>query len=90
MNQMSRMIVATIILIVTISVFIFSYAVSVMPIEYIVDALMDLSVILGIDGQINGTLGSLPYFLAGAVIIGVLLMFVWYFSMAHKEEYEQY
>jgi len=24
------------------------------------------------------------------VVVGVLLMFVWYFAMAHKEEYEQY
>ena len=89
MNPMTRMITATVILIVMITVFIFSYAVSVMPLEYVIDALVDLSNTLGIS-EIVPTLVSFPYFLAGAVVVGVLLMFVWYFAMAHKEEYEQY
>ena len=88
MNQMTRMIVATIMLITGICIFIFSYAVSVLPLEYVIDALVDLSNTLGIS-EINSTLVSFPYFLAGAVVIGVLLLFVWYFSIAHKEEYEQ-
>jgi len=88
-NPMTRMITATVILIVMITVFIFSYAVSVMPLEYVIDALVDLSNTLGIS-EIVPTLVSFPYFLAGAVVVGVLLMFVWYFAMAHKEEYEQY
>ena len=89
MNPMTRMIVATTTLIVMIAVFIFSYAISVMPLEYVIDALVDLSNTLGIS-EIVPTLVSFPYFLAGAVVIGVLLMFVWYFAVAHKEEYEQY
>lgn len=88
MNQMTRMIVATVTLIVGISVFIFAYAVSVLPLEYVIDALVDLSNTMGIS-EINPTLVSFPYFLAAAVVIGVLLLFVWYFAIAHKEEYEQ-
>lgn len=88
MNSMSRMIMATVILIVMCSIFIFSYAVTVLPLEYVIDALMDLANTLGIS-EINNTLGSFPYFLAGAVVVGILLMFVWFFAYAHKEEYEQ-
>jgi len=88
MNPMSRMIMATVILIVSCCVFIFSYAVVVMPLEYVTDALIDLANTLGIS-EINSTLGSFPYFLAGALVVGILLMFVWFFAYAHKEEYEQ-
>ena len=85
---MNRMIVATVVLIVTISVFIISFAVLSEPVGYIIDSLKGAHDETG--DEINGTLDLFPYFLGGAIVVGVLLMFVWYVAYGHKKEYERY
>lgn len=93
---MKRMIVGTVVAICTIALFIIGYTVIVIPLEYTVDTLQgtysDISDDMGWGDKndVNNTMGMLPYFLAGAVIVGILFTFVWLFAYAHKKEYEQY
>lgn len=88
---MKRMIIATVILIITVLVFIVSYALVVMPLEYTTDALSDTYSTLGFDdtAEVTGLMTNFPYFLAGGVIFGIFLVFIWYFAYAQKKEYEQ-
>jgi hypothetical protein len=94
MSRFSRMIIATVILILTVSVSWITYAIVVIPLEYTTDALQDsyteISDDMGWDDSddMNNSLGALPYFLAGGVVILTVLMFIWYFAVAHKKEYE--
>jgi hypothetical protein len=90
--NVKQMIVATAILIISIVVFIIAYVVLSCPVEYTVDALLDAypsSPSNGDVSEIENTMLTIPYMLAGAFIIGIGLLFVWYFAMAHKYEEEQ-
>jgi hypothetical protein len=87
-----EMILATIILIISIVVFIIAYITLAYPVEYTVDALLDAypsSPSNGDVSEIRSTMLTIPYFLVAAFAIGIFLLFVWYFAMAHKYEYEQ-
>jgi len=87
-----EMILATIILVISITVFIIGYIVLAYPVEYVVDALLDSYPSGGSSGdvsEIRPTMLTIPYFLAAAFVIGIFLLFVWYFAMAHKYEHEQ-
>ena len=89
---MREMMLATIILIISIVVFIVAYVVLAYPVEYTVDALLDAypsSPSNGDVSEIRPAMLSIPFFLAAAFIIGIGLLFVWFFAMAHKREYEQ-
>ena len=95
MSRFSRMIIATVILILTVAVAWVTYAVVVVPLEYTTDVLQDsyteISDDMGWDDtdEVNSGLGSLVYFLAAGVVFLTVLMFLWYFAVAHKKEYEQ-
>lgn len=95
MSSFSRMIIATVILILTISVAWITYAIVVIPLEYTTDALQDsytkISDDMGWDDadEVNRGLGSFVYFLAAGVVFLTVLMILWYFAVAHKKEYEQ-
>jgi len=86
------MFLATIILIISIVVFIIGYVVLSWPVEYLVDALIDSypsSPSNGDVSEIAPSLLTIPYFLAAAFIVGIFLLFVWFWAMAHKYEEEQ-
>jgi len=93
---MRRMLVATVLLIVVIAVFGISYAVISLPLEYTTEALQDsyedIATDMGWDDaeETNNNIGMNPYYLAAAVVFGVLLFFVWYFAYAQKKENERY
>lgn len=88
---MERMIIATVVLIVFIAVAIMTYSIVAMPLEYIIDALLDgFAAVGGETNNADSTLKSLPYFLAGSVIIAIGLMIVWFFAYAQKKEHEQW
>lgn len=87
MNPMSRMIIATVFLIVTIAGGWFAYSVIVLPLEYTTDALVDID--MADVNEIDPILKNLPYFLAAAYVVFVILVFIWYFAVAHKYEYER-
>lgn len=87
-----EMMLATIILIISIVVFIIAYVVLAYPVEYVVDALLDSypsSASNGDVSEIRPTMLLIPYFLVAAFAGGIFLLFVWFFAMAHKHEYEQ-
>jgi predicted membrane protein len=87
-----QMLLATIILIIGVVVFIISYIVLAWPVEYVVDSLIKCypsSPSNGDVSEIRPSLLTIPYFLTAAFVIGIFLLFVWYFAMAHKYEEEQ-
>lgn len=87
-----EMMLATIILIVSIVVFVIGYVVLAYPIEYVTDALLDSypsSPSNGDVSEIRNTMLSIPYFLAAAFGAGIILLFLWFFAIAHKYEYER-
>ena len=87
-----EMLLALIILIIGVVTFIICYVVLAYPVEYTVDALLDCypsSPSNGDVSEIRPTMLSIPYFLAGAFVIAIFLLFVWFFAMAHKYEEEQ-
>ena len=93
---MRRMLVATVLLIVVIAVFGISYAVISLPLEYTTEALQDsyedIATDMGWDDaeETNSNIGMNPYYLAAAVVFGVVLFFIWYFAYAQKNENERY
>lgn len=93
---MKRMLAATLILIVTSAVFILSSSITFIPLEYTIDPLMDSYDSLAENNswndadEVNNLMLMLPYFLAGGVFFGIMLLVLWYFSYAHKKEYERY
>jgi len=90
------MILATVILIVSVVVFGITYAVVVLPLEYTVDALQEAYTEISTEmgwtdaAEVNQGLGANTYFLAAAVVFGIILLFVWYFAYAQKFEHERY
>ena len=91
---MKRMMAAIVITCVSVAVFLISYAVLAWPLEYIVDGLIDVYPSIPNTGhsisEFNNVMISLVYFFAAAVLIGIILLFVWLFAFAHKKEFEQY
>jgi hypothetical protein len=93
---MKNMMLATVILIVTITVFAVSYAIVSLPLEYITDPLVNTYDSLAENNswddsdEVTNVLTMNPYFLAGGTVFGVLLLVVWYFAYAHKKEHERY
>lgn len=92
---MKRMVIATVIMILTIAVAIISYAIVVRPLEYTVDALQEAYTDISDDmewddtDEVNAQLGSLPYYLAGALVFLIFMVFLWYAIYGHKKEFEQ-
>jgi flagellar biosynthesis/type III secretory pathway M-ring protein FliF/YscJ len=90
------MLLATLIVIVSVAVFIMSYAVVVFPLEYTVDTLQESYEIIADNmswtdtTEVNNQLGMMPWFLAGSVAFGIILLIVWLFAWAQKKEYERY
>jgi hypothetical protein len=90
------MLAATLILIVTSSVFIISASVTFIPLEYTIDPLVDSYDSLAENNSwddsdnVNNLMIMLPYYLAGGVVFGIFLLVLWYFAYAHKKEYERY
>ena len=90
----NRMILGTIVLIVFIAVAIVTYTVVVMPLEYTVDSLQNSYVDVAADqgwsdgATVSNTMGLFPWFLAGALLFFILLMFLWFFVYAQKKEFE--
>lgn len=93
-SNYSRMIFATVILILTIAVSWMTYAIVVVPMEYTADALQDAYTVVSDDmgwddtERVNDGIGAIVWVFAAGVITLTVLMFVWYFAMAHKKEYE--
>lgn len=93
---MKRMLIATVILIVTCAVFIMSYAIVSWPVEYTTHTLQESYDIIAENMswtdsvEVKNTLGMMPYFLAAGIFIGILLLVIWYFVYAQKKEYERY
>lgn len=87
---MRRMLYGVVILIVLVSVFFISYAVIVLPMEYTIDALID-SYPTGMEYEsvFKNDVLTIPYYFVGAICVGIILLFVWFFSLAQKKEYEQ-
>ena len=96
MDSYGRMLFAVVIFIVMVAVTIISYSVVVIPTEYVTDTLQDSYTLVSDDmgwddtDEVNGLLGMIPYFLAGAVVTFIFLMCLWLFAIAHKKEYERY
>ena len=92
MGYSQRMIIATIILIMSVVTFIIGYIVLAWPVAYVTDALIDSypsGPITGSASEIrNGEIG-INYFLAVAFLGGIVLSFIWYWVYAHKRENEQ-
>ena len=93
---MKRMLLATVILIVTCAVFVMSYAIVSWPVEYTTQVLQDSYDVIAENmswtdtTEVQNTLGMMPYFLAGGILIGIILLIIWYFAYAQKKEYERY
>jgi len=93
-SNYGRMIMATVLIIITIGVGYATYAIVSWPLEYTVDAVQDAyDVITDQTGwedeeHFDQVTGSLPYFLAGAFMFMVFLLIIWYFVYAHKKEHE--
>lgn len=87
MNPMARLIVATVLLIVSVISGVFAYAVMVMPLEYTIDALVDVD--RADVNEVDDTLKSLPFYYAAVIVVFVILLFAWFFAVAHKYEYER-
>ena len=87
MNPMSRMIIATVIFIVSIVAGWLGYVVMVLPLEYTVDALVDID--LPDVNEVDSNLKVIPYFFAGAIIVYFVLLIIWFFAVAHKYEHER-
>ena len=97
MNYSSRMIIATIIVIISVVSFIIGYIVLSWPLACTTDALIDayptdpdMVKVVGSVDEIRGPLVQLNYFLAIAFIGGIVLTFIWFWVYAHKRENEQY
>jgi len=90
------MLVATVLLIVVVAVFGISYAVISLPLEYTTETLQDtyedIADDMGWDDgeETSNQLGMNPFYLAAAVVFGVVLFFIWYFAYAQKNENERY
>jgi fucose 4-O-acetylase-like acetyltransferase len=96
MGYTQRMIVATIIVIVSVVTFIIGYICLAWPLMYVTDALIDgwptganITQVVGSVEEIRNSETNLNYFLAAAFLIGIVLTFVWYWAYAHKRENEQ-
>lgn len=96
MAYTQRMIVATIILIISVVTFIIGYIVLSWPLMYITDALIDgypsgptITPVVGSVEEIRNSETNLNYFLAAAFLGGIVLCFIWFWVYAHKRENEQ-
>jgi uncharacterized membrane protein len=92
MQYAQRMIVATIITIISVVTFIIGYIVLAWPLAYITDALIDgypSGPVVGSVEEIRNSETNLNYFLAAAFLGGIILTFIWLWVYAHKREYEQ-
>lgn len=93
---MGRMIAAVIIFIVIISVFIMAYAIISLPMEYTADTLSDAYDDIATengwtDADEHKDMQILNlYFLAGTIVVAIILFIIWLFMYAQKQEYEQY
>jgi len=91
---MKRMVLAVIIATISIAVFIITYSVISWPLEYVVDALIDIYPSIPNTGHstedATNILLTLPFFLAMSVVIAIASMLIWLFAYAHKKEYERY
>jgi hypothetical protein len=90
------MVKATIIVIITVAVFIIGYIVLAWPVAYITDSLNkawptdpNAIRIVGSGAEIHNSEININYFLAAAFLGGIVLMFIWYWTYAHKRENEQ-
>jgi hypothetical protein len=91
-----RMILATIIVIISVVTFIIGYIVLAWPMAYITDALIKgypsgptITPIVGSVEEIRNSEVNLNYFLAAAFLGGIALTFIWFWAYAHKRENEQ-
>jgi hypothetical protein len=96
MEYAQRMILATIITIISVVTFIIGYVVLAWPLAYITDALNDAwptdpstVMVVGSGAEIRNSEINLNYFLAAAFLGGIALTFVWFWAYAHKRENEQ-
>lgn len=96
MMYAQRMIIATIIVIISVVTFIIGYVVIAWPLAYITDALIDgypsgpsITPVVGSVEEIRGSETNLNYFLAAAFLGGIVLTFIWFWVYAHKRENEQ-
>ena len=93
---MKRMLMGTVILIVVVAVFGISYSVIVLPLEYTTQALTDSYSDIASDNNwddvdsVSTGIKMSVYYLAGAVVFGVGLFFVWFLVYAQKKEHERY
>ena len=91
MNRMVPGVIFFLIMMLTLIIF---YAVFHLPLEYTVDSLNDAYEDISTDmgwtdsADVKGTLTVVVWSLAGAVAIGIILLFVYLYALAHKEEYE--
>jgi hypothetical protein len=97
---MNRMVPGVIFFILIIVTFIMFYAVFNMPLAYTVDSLNKAYVNISDDGaggvkdgwtapdEIKGTYQVIVWALAGACAVGIGLMFVYLYALAHKQEYD--
>lgn len=80
--------------IATIASFIIGYSVFVWPLEYIIDGLLDVYPSIPNPGhsvsEATNILTSLVWFFAIAVVFGILMIVVWMYAYAHKEEQERF
>lgn len=96
MEYAQRMIIATIIVIISVVTFIIGYIVLSWPLMYITDALIDgypsgptITPVVGNVSEIRNSEINLNYFLAAAFLGGIVLTFIWFWVYAHKRENEQ-
>ena len=92
MEYAQRMVMATIIAIISIVTFIIGYIVLAWPVAYITDALIDSypsGPVTGSVEEIRNYEINVNYFLAAAFLIGIILVCVWFWVYAHKRENEQ-
>lgn len=91
---MRRMVPGVIFFLVVMLVLIIFFAVFHFPLEYTVDSLNDayedISTSQGWTDQatVKGGLTMVVWCFVGAIAVGILLLFVYLFALAHKEEYE--
>lgn len=86
MKNMRRMIQATIILFVMVTLFIIAYAVLAEPIDTIIDSLTNADATTG--AEISDTMNLLKFIFGAAILIGIGMAFILYMAYGHKEEYE--
>lgn len=90
-----RLLVATVIGIVSIAAAFIGYFAIVYPLEYTVDTLGDAYV--NISDELNysdaeetkNTLNMFPFFLAGTLIVFIAFILIWWYNIAHDDEHEE-